>query len=718
LPMVSCTVLLSHAPFYGFIFFVIRVLYHRQLPRGNKHSIEYLRKAPFQGIVIGMTPNQEDALYNFLENVTEPFTLEDVAEFIRLLDPADAEALPSEIAALVDSHNVAFRLDNRQWVSRRGCFEPVPFVISPTKVELLNGILIPGHRCVPFANPVVLPHEYEFYWKGKPIPWTTTEGPPEEFYPYYYIFGEEYAPQYVARDNPDNETAFNYDPYEDPPEVSIHTLDMRNIFREAAFVPGDRFLVRTLDWKDAIFELEKVAKDEWEQKDLYAWFEAAEGGFEDSFALLGAGSSTEEQIAYAYWYGGKRMREVPAYSLEEFLYEKTDRIERINYGIESRFWFSGKEIPDCKGLSGMAVPPDRTAIEDMLCQVNVPVSEFVILAYVRDAMYRNEHDINKVLDRIVPPVIHLDEADWNKLADYAEEAMEELKSTYSVFLDQGMGPIRQRVGELHTAVVDLAARLQKGEIDSSWLPRHTFIMLSQIQGHAASLMEDLDADNAPPECDLDAMDTSLDNMIDTFTEIKEAINESMHSFRHSNITLLRNDTDNKLDEAWRPAQISIDGTDVWRRVHIPGNRRLEDLHRIIQLCFEWKDSYRHRFYTAAPGGLDRNNFDDKMKIGEVCQVTSELQYEYGNKWNIKVLFLSPYQPAKGETIRCVAGEEAAPPEIIGGPARFRKIVSVLGEGNDMEKQAALHELGPDFVPGLFDMEKCNRDFNSVYSAGT
>jgi hypothetical protein len=659
-----------------------------------------------------MTPNQEDALFNFLENVTEPFTLKDVTEFVRMLDPTRAENVPMEIAALIESHNVAFRLDNRQWVSRRGCFENVPFVISPTKLELLNGILIPGHRCIPFANPGALPHEYQFFWQGKQIPWTTTEGPPEEFYPYYYIFGEEYAPQYVARDNPENESAFNYDPYEDPPEVSIHTLDMRNIFREAAFVPGDRFVVRTKDWKEGHFNLEKVEKDAWPQMELFAWFEAAEGGFEDSFSLLGPGASTEEQIAYAYWYGGKRMRELPAYSLEEFLFEKTDRIEKTAYGIESRFWFAGKDIPDSKGLSGIAVPADRTPIEEVLFKVNVPISEYVILSYIRDALFRNEKDFVNALDRIVPPAIHLKEEDWNSLADYASEAMDELRETYSLFLDQGMGPIRQRVGELHSAVVDLAARLQKGEIDLSWLPRHTFIMLSQIQGHAASLLEDLDSDYAPPESELEAMDNSVDSMVDTFDEIKESIDEAMNNFRRNNLTLVRSDKDNTLKESWRLAQISISGTDVWRRVLVSGNRMLEDLHQIIQVCMEWKDSYRHRFYTEAAGGIDRNNLDDKMKIRDVCdQGISELQYEYGTKWNVKVIFLSPYTPGKDEVIRCVAGEGAAPPETVSGPLRFRKILSILEGGSDMEKQAALHELGPGFIPGLFDMEKCNRNMN-------
>ncbi|MCL2762620.1 MAG: plasmid pRiA4b ORF-3 family protein [Treponema sp.] len=660
-----------------------------------------------------MTPNQEDALYNFMENVTEPFTLEDVTEFVRMMDSTRAGNLPMEIAAIIDSQNAAFRLDNRQWISRRGCFESIPFVISPTKLELLNGILIPGHRCIPFANPLALPHEYKFFWQGKEVPWTTTEGPPAEFYPYYSIFGEEYAPQYVARDNPDNESAFNYDPYEDPPEVSIHTLDMRNIFREAAFVPGDRFVVRTRDWKEGHFDLEKADKNAWPQSELFSWFEAAEGGFEDSFALLGPGASTEEQIAYAYWYGGKRMRELPAYSLEEFIFEKSDRIEMVNYGIESRFWFAGKDIPDSKGLLGIAVPPDRTFIEAFLCNIGVPISEYVILSYIRDMMYRNEKDINPVLDRIVPPSIHLEEEECDAIADYILETVDELRKSYTVFLDKGMGPIRQRAGELHTAVVDLAVRLQKGEIDTSWLPKHTFIMLSQIQGHAASLMEDLDSDHEPPESELEAMDNSLDSMVDTFNDIKETIDDAMNHYRRKNLTLVRSDQDNASAESWRTVQISISGTDVWRRIIIPGARLLKDLHYLIQICLEWKDSYRYRFFTEGPGGMDRNNLDEKMKIREICDKgISELQYEYGTKWNIKVMLLSPYQPGKEETIRCVAGEGAAPPEIIGGPLRFRKITTILDGGSDMEKQAALHELGSDFVPGLFDMEKCNRDIAS------
>ena len=666
-----------------------------------------------------MTPNQEDALYNFLENVTEPFTLEDVAEFIKMVESGHDRNLIMEIAALIDSRNVAFRLDNRQWLSRRGCFEGLPFVISPTRLELLNGILIPGHRCVPFANPVVLPHEYEFFWKGAPIPVTTTEGPPGEFYPYYCIYGEEYAPQYVARDNPENEASFNCDPYEDPPEVSIHTLDMRNIYLKTAFEPGDRFVARTIDWKDGRFVLEKVSKAEWPQTDLYSWFEAAEGGFEDSFALLGPGASTEEQIAYAYWYGGKRMRELPAYSLEEFLYEKTERIETVPYGIETRFWFAGKDIPDSKGLEGIAVPPDRTLIEEILFKKNVPVSEYVMLSYVRDSLFRNEDDISKIIDRIVPPVIHLEEPEWDMLADYISEALEELKGRYTLFLDQSMGPIRQRVAELHTAVVDLSARLQKGDIYPAGLPTHTFVVLSQIQGHAASLLEDFDSDNAPPESELEAMDNSLDSMIETFSDIKELIDDAMNNFRRNNLMLVRGGKSQSPESNWYSIQISVSGTGVWRRAIIPSACTLDELHRLVQTSLEWKNNYRHRFISEHSSTGEKKTLDHTMRIRDICgQGITEILYEYGTKWNIKIMLLSPYQPVKDETVRFVAGEGAAPPEEVSGPLRFRRILSALEGGSDAEKQAALRELGADFVPGLFDLEQCNKYLHSAHSVET
>ncbi|MDR1956246.1 MAG: plasmid pRiA4b ORF-3 family protein [Treponema sp.] len=681
-----------------------------------------------------MTISQEDALYDFLETATKPFTPEDVVAYIRAGKQHHQKTgrLAMEIALFIDSRNIAFRLDTRTWISRRGCFETVRFVIQPSRMELLNGILIPGHRCIPFANPVHFPQEYRFYWKGAPIAVTTIEGSPEEFYPYYSIYGEEYAPQYVARDNPENEAAFNGDPYDDPPEVSIQVLDMRNIYRESAFVPGDRFVARTLNWKEGTFELQRVDKDEWSPAELQQWCEAAEQGFYRSFERLGPGNSTEEQIAYAYWYGGERMRAVPAYSLEDFLYEQTERIETAAYGIETRFWYAGKEIPDRKNLTENQNLPDQSRIEDFLYQKKIPVSEYVVLSYMRDALFRNDLDISRLIERIVPPVLGMTEREWHFLAGYMVDAFEEFKDTYSLFTDTVMGPIRQRVGELHTAVIDLTARLQKGDMDASWLPKHTFTILSQIQGHAAGVLEDLCTDEAPPAVELEAMDNSLDSMIETYEDIKELIDEALNSFRRNNLSVVK----------FRPAdaqegriiQAGIGGTEVWRRMVIPEIHRLEDLHRILQTIFGWHGIYTFRFLSNAlpvpktvsyhltlyggtkaekkPTVQEAGGMDLSVTVEELsAQGITELSYEYGTNWTVKIIILSRLDMAPHEPIRCIAGAGAAPPDSIDGPVRFRKYLTMLERGSFAERQQALHVLGQDFDPETFDREACNRSLN-------
>ena len=675
-----------------------------------------------------MNVSQEEALYDFLENVSESFKLDEILSYIRVIDSRRINWLAGEVESFINYRNLAFPVGNKRWVSRRAFFGQLPFVISPTRLELVNGILIPGHRCVPFANSNLLPQKYSFSWQGQSIGFTTTEGNPNEFYPYYSIFGEEYAPQYVARDNEENEEAFNNDPYDDPAEVSIRSLDMRNIYREISFVPGDRFLVHTVDWKEGKFKLEKIGADEWAKADLDAWALAAENGFTASFTKLGPGSCTEEQIAYAYWYGDARMRSVPAYALEAFLYEKTDRIDIGSYGIETRFWYAGREIPDHKGLDTGNIRPDKTPIEEIFYRWKLPISEYVIQSYIRDFLYRGEKDVKQILERLVPVSVELDKQDHEFLLDYINSVLEEYREFYSPFADETIGSIRLRAAEIHTAVIDLAMQLQKGEIDISWLPRHTFIILSQILYHTAGVMEDLDSDEAPQEAEIAVIDGSLDSMIETYEDIKELIDEALGSFRRNKLAIVHggkksgNVTEQLL-------QLSIGGIDVWRRVIADEDCTLKILHHIIQTVFGWRNTMDFIFITDRsfqkkeesgssrhPAVLEwskENILDVHTSIKELhSRNITELLYEYGTKWTVRIMFLSRNETPSFRPIRCVAGAGAAPPEFINGPVKFKKILQTLENGKEVEQLSAREELGIEFIPGEFDVDICNRNLNA------
>ncbi|MCL2373958.1 MAG: plasmid pRiA4b ORF-3 family protein [Treponema sp.] len=675
--------------------------------------------------------SQEEIIYDFLDAAAGTFDLADLVSYMRKIEPARFNQLAAEAAAFIDFRNLAFPIGKHRWMSRRGFFEPISFVISPSRLELLNGIFIPGHRCVPFANPGLLPQEYTFFWQGSQIPFTATEGSPEEFYPFYNIFGEEYAPQYVARDNAENEAAFNSDPYSDPPEVSIKTLDMRNIYREASFVPGDRFTVETIDWNKGFFKLAKTGKDEWDSAELDEWLRAAEYGFEASFNNLGPASSTEEQLAYAYWHGPPRMREIPAYALEEFLYQKTEKIETSAYGIETRFWHTGQEISDKKELDGGNVHPDKTPVEKIFEDLNIPISEFVIQSYVRDSLYRGDLDASLIMARLIPAAIDLDSRSRKVIMFYIEGVMDEFRDSYSRFADNSMGSIRLRMGELHTAVIELVAKLRKGNVDLSWLPRHTFIILSQIQNHAAYALEDLNCSMAPPQAELEAMDGSLDSMLETYEDMKELIDEAKDSFRRNRLTVIR-PGNNSGAVSERLIQLSIGGIDVWRRVIVNEDCTLEELHHIIQAVFGWRNTQEFKFSVGnshergnksekilslnrpAGGAAGSGEADLKTRIKDIEAIgLSEARYEYGANWNARVMILSRHEAPADKPVRCIAGSGSAPPESINGPIKFKRAVSALENGNDMARLTAQQELGTDFFYEEFDLDACNRNLNAI-----
>ncbi|MCL1959329.1 MAG: plasmid pRiA4b ORF-3 family protein, partial [Spirochaetes bacterium] len=260
---------------------------------------------------------------------------------------------------------------------------------------------------------------------------------------------------------------------------------------------------------------------------------------------------------------------------------------------------------------------------------------------------------------------------------------------------------------------DLSARLQKGDIEPAWLPKHTFIVLSQIQGHTAALLEDLAFDEAPDEGDITAMENSLDSMIDTYSEIKELINSAMDNFRRSNLTVIHGGRDS--EQLWRMIQINISGLDVWRRAVISHECTIEELHKLIQAGMGWKGVFRFRFYSETPDG-GKEYLHDKIKLGDIdFRGKKELIYEYGTKWIVNVIIMSSYQPAKNETAHFIAGEGAAPPEHIDGPRHFKKLIAYFETGVNTEKQLAQRELGADFS-GNFDLESANRTLLAVLQA--
>lgn len=84
---------------------------------------------------------------------------------------------------------------------------------------------------------------------------------------------------------------------------------------------------------------------------------------------------------------------------------------------------------------------------------------------------------------------------------------------------------------------------------------------------------------------------------------------------------------------------------IWRRLEVPADITLAQLHRVIQMDFDWYDSHLHcfeiggrRYSQPMPDlfGMEMDDLDErKFRLNEVAAVGSRFTYTYdfGDDWH-------------------------------------------------------------------------------------
>jgi hypothetical protein len=186
----------------------------------------------------------------------------------------------------------------------------------------------------------------------------------------------------------------------------------------------------------------------------------------------------------------------------------------------------------------------------------------------------------------------------------------------------------------------------------------------------------------------------------------------------------------------RPVALRIELQDVvplvWRRVLVSNQWTLASLHRYLQWVMGWTDSHAHEFEVGggvvAPDwwihevGLDADTrqYRDERRVS-VAAVVSELgargefeyRYDMGDGWRHRIVIESPPQTWKDEELPlpiCVAGENACPPEDVGGPHGHAEFLSIVGDRGHAEHVAMTRWIGGAFDAKGFDLNRVNRDW--------
>ena len=139
---------------------------------------------------------------------------------------------------------------------------------------------------------------------------------------------------------------------------------------------------------------------------------------------------------------------------------------------------------------------------------------------------------------------------------------------------------------------------------------------------------------------------------------------------------------------------------VWRRVLVSNQWTLASLHNYLQWVMGWMDTHAHEFQVGAgvvapdwwihEVGLDSDtsNYRDERRVSVAAIATElgiggeiEYRYDMGDGWQHRIVIEPPpplWATSGLPLPACVAGENACPPDDVGGPHGYALFLEIIG----------------------------------------
>lgn len=162
---------------------------------------------------------------------------------------------------------------------------------------------------------------------------------------------------------------------------------------------------------------------------------------------------------------------------------------------------------------------------------------------------------------------------------------------------------------------------------------------------------------------------------------------------------------------------------VWRRVQVPSDIRLDHLHQVLQTALGWTDAHQHAFsygqqqYTRPDEEVDLEELDmhDERRV-LLSDVLSEpgqtlgYEYDFGDYWQHTIKLEKVLAPALHRQYPvCLGGKRSSPPEDCGGAQQYARLVSILKNPDHLYYEEMKEWAGRDFDPEGWNRQKVHEE---------
>lgn len=174
-------------------------------------------------------------------------------------------------------------------------------------------------------------------------------------------------------------------------------------------------------------------------------------------------------------------------------------------------------------------------------------------------------------------------------------------------------------------------------------------------------------------------------------------------------------------------KIVIEGIDppIWRRLLVPRETVLGDLHHMIQAAFGWWDYHLHEFeigglHYGDPELLEDGAFAESPRVFDETGVRLYdfesdappflYRYDFGDGWHHYVEIETLLTRKKDRKYpACIDGARSRPPEDVGGVGGYAEFLEAFHDPEHEEHHDMRRWAGRGFHPEKFDLERTNKD---------
>jgi Plasmid pRiA4b ORF-3-like protein len=160
---------------------------------------------------------------------------------------------------------------------------------------------------------------------------------------------------------------------------------------------------------------------------------------------------------------------------------------------------------------------------------------------------------------------------------------------------------------------------------------------------------------------------------------------------------------------------------VWRRVIVPETVTLAKLHQVLQAAMGWTDSHLHeyviarkRYGTPDPDWPSTEPVLDERRVQLKPFIEARVRrfiylYDFGDHWEHEITVEDLVVPKNNaRRIVCTAGENACPPEDVGGEPGYANFLQAIADPHHEQHQELQGWIGYPFDPHAFDLNAVNQ----------